>query len=60
MTTCLRKELFIRFTERVIRERLSNFVCDLLSVFGIEARMRYVIVLILDHCLSFYLDISIA
>ena len=32
MTTCLGKSCFFRFTVRVFRERLSNFVCVLLSL----------------------------
>ena len=32
MTTCLGEKLFIRFTVRVFRGRLSNFVCVLLSL----------------------------
>ena len=35
-------------------ERLSNFVCVLLSLFGIEGGMWDVFVLIPDHCLAVY------
>ena len=48
------KELFIRFTVRVFHERLCNFVCVLLSLFGFEGGMRDLIVFIPDHCLSIY------
>ena len=49
-----RKELFIRFTVRVFRECLSNFVCALFLPFGIEVGIWDVIVLIPDHRLSIY------
>ena len=39
---------------RVFRKRLSNSVCILFSLFGIEGGMWDVIVLIPDHCLSIY------
>ena len=49
--TChlFKKELFIRFTVRVFRALLSNFVCVLLSL-----RMRVVIVFSPDHYLSIH------
>ena len=48
------KELFILFTVPVFRGRWSNFVCVLLSLFGIEDGVWDVNVLIPDHCLSIY------
>ena len=36
MTTCLGKELFIRFTVHGFRDRLSVYVNALLSLFGFE------------------------
>ena len=46
------KELFIWLNVHVFRGRWSNFVCVLLSLFGIEGGMWDVIVLIPDPCLS--------
>ena len=54
MTTCLEKELFIWFTVRVIRERLSIYVCVLLSLLVLRVGIWDLIVLIHDHCLSIY------
>ena len=48
--------MFIRFTVRVFRERLSVCVCALSFPFGIEGRMWDVIVFIPDHCLLFTLQ----
>ena len=47
------KELFIRFTVRVFREFLSNFVCVLLFLFDIEGGMWDVTLLIPDHAFLF-------
>ena len=41
-----------------LSERLSNCVCVLLSLFGIEDRMWVVIVLNPDHCLSIFCFLS--
>ena len=51
MTTCAESN-FIRFTERVFRERLSICVCASFP-FGFEGGMWDFIVLVPDHCLSF-------
>ena len=48
------KELFIRLTVRVFRERLSICVCASFP-FGFEGWMWDLIVLVPDHCLSSYL-----
>ena len=47
------KELFSLFIVCVFRERLSMFVCASFS-FGFEGGMWVLIVLVPDHCLSFY------
>ena len=39
MTTCLGKELFIRFTVRVFRECVINFVCVLPFVLRVRCGM---------------------
>ena len=49
------KELFIRFTVSVFRGRLSKLMCSSFS-FGTVCRTWVVIVLIIDHCLSIYLQ----
>ena len=49
-TTCLS-----RFTVRVFRERLSIYLCVSFA-FGFEGGMWDLIVLVLDHCLSFILS----
>ena len=48
------KKLFIRFTVRVFRERFLKFCVCHSFCFGIEGGMLYVVVLIPDHCFSFY------
>ena len=49
------KELFIRFTVRVFRERCVINLCVCLSIsFGYDGWMWDLIELITDHCLSFY------
>ena len=53
MTTCLEKELFIRFTARAFRKLLSISVFSYFP-FGFEGRMWDLIVSVPDHCLSFY------
>ena len=53
MTTCLGKELFIRFTASAFRKLLSIYVFSYFS-FGFEGRMWDMIVSVPDHCLSFY------
>ena len=55
MTTCFGKELFIRFTVRVLCERLSVCVCVSFT-FVSEGGMWDLIVLVPDHCLSFYFE----
>ena len=47
------KELFIRFTVRVFRERLSVCVSSSFP-FGFEGGMWDLILFISDHCLSIY------
>ena len=47
------EKLFIRFTVRVFRERLSVCVCSSF-LFGFKGRMWDLIVLIPDHFLSIY------
>ena len=47
------KELFIRFTVRVFRKLPSVYVFSYFP-FGFEDRMWDLIVLVPDHCLSFY------
>ena len=48
------KELFIRFTVRVFLERLS--ICMYASFpFGFEGGVWDLIVIVPDHCFSFYL-----
>ena len=54
MTTCLGKELFIRFTARAFRKLLSILVLSYFP-FGFEGRMWELSVSVSDHCLSFYL-----
>ena len=53
MTTCLGKELFIRFTANAFRKLLSIYVFSYFP-FGFEGRMWDLIVSVPDHCLSFY------
>ena len=48
-----RKELFILFTVRVFRERISTWVCASFP-FGFNGGMWNLIVLVPDYCLSFY------
>ena len=48
-------ELFICFTVRVLRGRLS--VCECVVVFCFEGWTWDLIVLVPDHCLSFYFDL---
>ena len=49
MTTCLVKRIIVR----VFRERLS--ICECASFpFGTESELWDLIVLVSDHCLSFY------
>ena len=48
------KELFIRFTVTCLTWALVKFYVCLSFPFGIKGRMRDVIVLIPDHCLSIY------
>ena len=50
-------KLFIRFTVRVFRERLSACVCASF-LFGFEGGMFNLIVLVPDHCFSFYFTVS--
>ena len=57
MTTCLEKELFIRFTVYVFRERLSICVCPSFP-FDFEGGMWDLIAVIPDHCLSIYFSID--
>ena len=47
------KELFIRFTARAFRKLLSMYVLSYFP-FGFEGRIWDLIVLVPDHCLSFY------
>ena len=53
----LKYKLFIRFTVRVFRERLSVRMCASFP-FGFEDGMCYMIVLIPDHCLSIYCTVQ--
>ena len=53
MTTCLGKELFIRFTARAFRKLLSAYVFSYFP-FGFEGRIWDLILSVPDHCLSFY------
>ena len=53
MSTCLRKELFIRFTVRVFRDRLLNFVCVLPFLLVLRVGVGCDLV-IPDHCLSIF------
>ena len=55
MTSCFGKELFIRFTVRVFRDRLSMCVCVCFFPFWFWGGMWDLIIFLLDHCLSFYL-----
>ena len=55
MTTCLIKELFIRFTARAFSKLLSTYVFNYFP-FGFEGRMWDVIVSVPGHCLSFYFE----
>ena len=52
---CLCLEIFIRFTVGVFRERLSVYVYASVP-FGFEGGAFYLIILVPDHCLSFYFD----
>ena len=56
MTTCLAKELFIRFTASVFRKLRSIYVFSYFP-FGFAGRMWDLIVSVPDHCLSFYFDV---
>ena len=47
------KELFIRFTARACRKLLPMYVFSYFP-FGFEDRICDLIVLVPDHCLSFY------
>ena len=49
------KELFIRFAARVLCNLLSIYVFSHFP-FGFDSRIWYLIVSVLDHCLSFYPD----
>ena len=51
MTTCSGK-LFIRFTVRVLRKRLS--MCVLFSLLVFKGGIWGLMVLVPDHCRSFY------
>ena len=53
MTTCLGKELFIRFTASAFRKLLSIYVFSYFP-FGFAGRMWDLIVSVPDHCLYFY------
>ena len=53
MTTYFGKELFIRFTASAFRKLPSIYVFSYFP-FGFEGRMWDLIVLVPDHCLSFY------
>ena len=53
MTTCLGKEMFIRFTARAFHKLLSIYVFSYFP-FGFEGRMWDLIVSVPDHCISFY------
>ena len=55
MPTYSGKELLIRYTVRVFRERLSICVCSFFP-FSFEGWMWDLIVFIPDHCLSVYFD----
>ena len=58
MTTCFWKELFIRFTVCVLCKRMS--ICECASLpFSFEGGTLVLIVLVSDHCLSFYFSINI-
>ena len=47
------KELFLRFTVRVFRERLPFFVCVFFS-------LLVLILLIPDHCISIYFPVKLS
>ena len=53
MTIYLEKKTFVQFILRVFRERLSVCVCAAFR-FGFEGGMWDLLVLVPDHCLSFY------
>ena len=53
MTTCLGKELFIRFTASAFRKLLPIYVFRYFP-FGFEGKMWDLIASVPDHCLSFY------
>ena len=53
MTTCLGKELFIRFTASAFRKLLSICVFSYFP-FGFDGMMWGLMVSVPDHCLSFY------
>ena len=55
MTTCLGKELFIRFTASAFRKLLSVYVFSYFH-FGFEGRMWDLIVSVPDHAYLFTLD----
>ena len=57
MTTCLEKELFIRFTASAFRKLLSIYVFSHFP-FGFEGRMWDMIVSVPDLCLSFYFSLN--
>ena len=59
MTTCFGKELFIRFTVCVFRERLSVCECASFS-FSFEGKMWDLIVSVSDHCFSIYFGLSLS
>ena len=52
------KELFIRFTVRVFCERYSVHVYASFP-FGFEVEMRNLVELHPDHCISFYVSLSL-
>ena len=56
MTTCMGKELFIRFTARAFRKLLLIYVFSYFP-FGFEGSMWDLIVSVPDHCLSFYFTV---
>ena len=54
----LGKELFIRFADSAFRKLPSVYVFSYFP-FGFEGRMCDLIVSVPDHCLSFYLFVSL-
>ena len=48
--------IFILFTLHIFSESLSNWVCALLFPLGFKSKMWDIIVLVSDHCLSFYIS----